>query len=61
MPRNPGGSLGAIIVEPERPILTKHLGTNPAVILVSREDVLDGEPGATGVDPVERNLTTAAK
>jgi hypothetical protein len=29
--------------------------------LVSREDVLDGEPGATGVDPVERNLTTAAK
>jgi hypothetical protein len=36
MARNPGGSLGAMIVEPERHILIKHLGTNPAEISFRR-------------------------
>jgi hypothetical protein len=40
MPRNPGGSLGAIIVEPERHILIKHLGTNLAEISLRRNPLL---------------------
>jgi hypothetical protein len=36
MPRNHGGSLGAIILEPEYHILIKHLGTNPAEISFRR-------------------------
>jgi len=40
MPRNPGGSLGAIIVEPERHILIKHLGTNLAEISLRRNLLL---------------------
>jgi hypothetical protein len=40
MPRNPGGSLGAIIVEPERHILIKHLGTNFAEIALRRNPLL---------------------
>jgi hypothetical protein len=40
MPGNPGGSLGAIIVEPECHILIKHLGTNLAEISLRRNPLL---------------------
>jgi hypothetical protein len=40
MPRNPGGYLAAIIVEPERHILIKHLGTNLAEISLRRNPLL---------------------
>jgi hypothetical protein len=40
MTRNPGVSLGAIIVEPERHILIKHLGTNLAEISLRRNPLL---------------------